>query len=332
MNITNKYKLPNYVYDWITYDSYDHEEGVISSTKLLSPPRQFVLMERNKDDLEIDASDLIASKYGTAIHDSVEQVKTEGVIKELRLYSTVNIDGEDWRISGKFDMMADVDKPIQKLVDIKSTSVWTYILGGKDEDYIKQLSVYKYLANRGDPIIIDGEERKFKVGTYAEIFMVFTDWQSKKAREDPTYPQIRTVIKPIRLWDDDKTLEYIKERLRLFRDARKIPDSELSKCEEKDLWKKPDNWEVRRKGAQRATRKCKSEEEARTFLLNNRIENAEVYLNKGEVMRCHYCTVRKYCDQFKELFENGYIDKSRMESEEVSKYEQKKRNGQRTLN
>jgi len=67
---TNKFNLDKPIYDWLTNDEYDHESDTISATTLLKSPRQVALQERHTDKIELDISDLVASRFGTAIHGS----------------------------------------------------------------------------------------------------------------------------------------------------------------------------------------------------------------------------------------------------------------------
>lgn len=222
MKYTNKNELPDYVVGWLKNDEYDYESDTISATKLIAPPRQYALYKLHADDLEIDVSDLIASRYGTAIHAAFEQIEFENIEQEKRMYCEIEVDGKVFKLSGKFDMLKLLPDGTHKLIDIKSTSVWSYIYGSKTEDYIKQLSIYKFLGNKNG----------YNIGSDADICMIFTDWNKTKAATSLDYPPLRIAIKPIVLWDDQKTEDFIKERLRLFIAAEK----ELPECTPKELW------------------------------------------------------------------------------------------------
>lgn len=297
MKYTNKFSLPEYVTSWLEWDSYDYEDNVISATRLLSPPRQYALYLWHKDELETEVSDLIAGSYGTAIHDSIEQVKVPNILKELRLYADINLDGKIYRISGKFDMMIDLDKSIQRLVDIKSTSVWAYIFNNKDKEYIKQLSIYRYLANH------DGT---FNVSRDAEIMMVFTDWSKSRALKDVNYPPIRICIKKIKLWSMQETEEYIKARLRLFKKAKESTTETLIPCSQEELWQDDDKWAVMQEGKVRALKLCDTEKDGRIFILSNNLNtNAYLLFKPGIAKRCNYCLARNFCSQYKELKDSG---------------------------
>src|SRR5690606_28074531 len=138
------------------------------------------LANRHKDKLVIDVIDLVASRLGSAIHDSIEKVETENVTKEERLYREVQIEDTTYTISGKFDIMVK-EGNVYTLRDIKTTSVWAYIYGSKDNDYREQLSVYRWLASVDKEINPNG---------FIDFF--FTDWQSVKSK-DEGYPSQRVI-------------------------------------------------------------------------------------------------------------------------------------------
>jgi len=300
MRYTNKHNLPEYVKLWLESDDYDYKEGIVSATTLIAPARQYALYQWHKDKLEIDISELIASRYGTAIHSAFEVVDMPNIIKEQRLFHELEVNGKKFNISGKFDMLADTDKDKQKLVDIKSTSVWSYIFSSKVEDYVKQLSIYKYLGNKNG----------YNIGCHAEICMVFTDWSKKKAKQDINYPSLRVAIKPIVLWKDEDTEAFIRARLELL-DAAVEKRIELPECSQKELWQKEDKWEVAYPSSIKPITVCNSEAEARSYmtlkLLNGK---ALIRQKKGMVKRCGYCLARNFCDQYKRLLQEGRIEQN----------------------
>ena len=290
MRFTNKYGFPQYVVEYLEHDEYDYEEGVISATRLLTPPRQFALYHRFKDELEMDISDVIPSRYGTAIHASVEKVKLTNCVQEKRLYSDIKVGDKVFKLSGKFDIIKDMDKKVRKLVDIKSTSVWSYIYDSKIKDYETQLSIYRYLANKNG----------YNVGEDAEIFMVFTDWSRKRAQMNSTYPETRIKIKPIKLWSEKETEEYIKYRLSLFDECLKMEEPKLPECTDEELWREKPKYEVMI--GERVVKNCSSEEKAKEHIKKYQLD-AKINLKKGKVKRCDYCVAKKFCSQYAKLKE-----------------------------
>lgn len=292
MIFENKHNYPQYVYDFLKFDEYDGDPNTISATTLLSPPRQFALKKVFHDKLRIDVSDLIASRYGTCIHAGFEKVPMENIDKEVRLFADVEVNGETKRISGQFDMIKDTDKEVQTLVDIKSTSVWSYIYSSKDEDYKKQLSIYRFLANQSG----------YNISDTAEICMVFTDWSKARSKSSKNYPDSRIMIKKVELMSIEDTEKYIIERLKLFSDATK----KLPLCSKEDLWMSEGGWEVKIKN--KTIKLAETKEEALDYLKWKKYAKyCKINHKQPVVRRCNYCVVRDYCEQYKEMDAKGLI-------------------------
>lgn len=294
MKYTNKNNFPEYVTKWLAKDSYDYEENVISATTIINPVRVWYLSKKFKDEIEVDYDELIASRYGTALHDSVENTEIEGAIQEQRLYTDI----DEMKISGKFDMLLEIEKDVYKLIDIKSTSVWGYIFDKKNEDYIKQLSIYRYL----------GEKNGYNIIDEADIWMMFTDWSKSRAKQSPTYPNTRVKIKNIKLWDIETTEKFLKERIKQFKEAT---DDNIPDCDDEELWKKDDVFAVMKKGRISAVSLETTEELALSKMewYKDNKKNGIYYIDKrlGKVGRCEYCQCSEFCDQYKKLKEQGLI-------------------------
>ena len=302
MQYVNKYNLPQYLVDWLTRDDYDHNSDplTLSATTLMKPVRAYWLTRRHGDNLTVDVSELIASRLGNAIHDSIEQVETPNVSKEQRLSRKLEMGGISYTISGKYDIMV-YDESTKKwtIRDIKTTSVWAWIYGGKDEDYRKQLSIYRWLA------VATGVELE----PVACIDFIFTDWQSQKAKTEDNYPQQR--IKAgykIELLSLEETERYIRERLENFFTFKELPDTQLPLCTKEELWATEDTFAVMKAGAQRATKVCETREEAEIYIRDKQIKTAFVEFRQGKAKRCKYCSAAPFCDQFKRLTEQRLVE------------------------
>ena len=287
MKYTNKHNFPDYVVQWLKFDEYDYEPNTFSATTLLQPPKVYALKKQYYDQIETDVSDVIASRYGTAIHDSIEKIKLTNCLQEQRLRTKI----ADKVITGKFDIMKEVEKGVYRLIDVKSTSVWTFVFGSKEEDYIKQLSIYRFL----------GHMNGYNVQEEAEIFMIFTDWSAKKSRTDPEYPQTRIKIVKIRLWGIEKTREFITERVNLLSKTSEMKQEDMPECNEKDLWAMKPTYNLMRDNRTIATYKRKPTR----ILSDSSLKLVEV---KGKVKRCKYCPASKFCDQCKRLIKEMRYD------------------------
>ena len=284
MKYTNKFNLPDHICRWLAVDEYDYNPDVISATTLIGPARAYVLKKLHAEELTMDYSDLLAVRYGTAIHDSLEKVAVYGEsdFKEKRYFCEVL----GCEISGKMD--AVIDGVIR---DNKSTSVWKFVKQEFD-DYIKQVSIYRYILHRNN---IETDQT-----AYIDFF--FTDWKKSDAEKGNGYPPIRYQEQAIILWSLEDTEQFIKERLTEFLFAEEA----LPECTKEELWTRDEAWAVYAKPGQvKAKKLCKSTEEAKEYVAAN---GGVIEYRPGKVMRCNYCTAAPFCSQYAELKKAGLID------------------------
>jgi len=290
MKHTNIHNLPKYVYDWAVFDEYDYAENTFSATELLKPPRQYALYKQNKDKLEIDIADLISARYGTAIHSSFEKIKFENSIQEIRYEAEIVVDGKPYYITGKPDLLyRENDKDMFQLVDIKSCSAYNYIFGSKNEEWSKQLSIYKWILEK------NGIKLKDKV----EVCMVFTDWSKQKAQTSQEYPNSRIVCIDLEPLSMDETEKLIKDRIRLLINSL----NELPQCNDEELWRSKSKWAVILTKNTRATVVSENKEVIEKFVSDRCLEEQEYVIEerKGEPKRCNYCMAAHICEQYKKM-------------------------------
>lgn len=310
--MTNRDNLALPIAVWSLMDTYEYDErpNVISVTTLLKPVRQIVLGKKYKDCMkELDASDLVASSMGTALHDSVENAwnKKDKVIKILdslgyanseALYDAVILERRSEKeinghiISGQFDIAYN-----GFICDIKSTSVYSYIFGSKEEDYKLQMSIYKWLNK--DIITKD-------VG-YIEY--IFTDWSAVKAKQDSQYPQKRIISHKIELLNLEDTQTYIEDKLNLVDHYMALEDKDLIECSKEELWQKDEKWKVYNPNIsgtvnmKRATRVFDNESDANKFVKSG----GKVVKFEGGAKRCNYCNYINICEQYIKLQMKGQL-------------------------
>ena len=293
MKYTNKRNFPDFIVQWLEFDEYDYDANALSATTLMQPPRAYALKKQNWAELEIDVEDLIASRYGTAIHDSVEKVNLTGCKQEERLKKAV----KNKIITGKYDILKEISEKKWQLIDVKSTSVWTVIYGSREEDYKTQLSIYRYLA----------ASNGYDVEQTGKIWFIFTDWSAAKAKQDPEYPQTRILVKEVELWSDEQTVKYIGDRIAILEKTADQDQNNMPECTKEELWTSGEAWAIQKKGAKRATKVHKVESEAKTQLVTLS-EEYEMVHRPGKVARCRYCAARKFCNQHTDLVEAGRIE------------------------
>jgi hypothetical protein len=281
VRITNRANLPQAIVDAVSNDGYSKGDADMSVTGLLRPPRIGVLEARHWDDLTEDASDRVWSLHGQAIHTILERANRTA-IAERRL----SIELEGWKISGGMDVYEENGT----LLDYKSTSVWKVIKGDLDE-WEKQLNLYSaILRHHGHKV------------EKLQVIALLRDWSKMEAQRDPTYPQIQLVNVNIKLWEPEKALAFMRERVILHKQARVT----LPECSPQDRWAKPDIWAVMKKGRKTAVKLYLSENEAKAHVGFDR--NLSVVHRAGKSVRCEsYCSVSKFCTQYKEILASAEL-------------------------
>lgn len=317
--ITNKEDIPLTLAVWAVDDDYDYvnQENYISVTQLIKPIKQIILGMRVTDE-DTDVSDLINAALGTCIHSGIEKawkfnykknLKSLGYSDELINKIKINpkkedlkntdipiyieqrntIKVDDYTIGGKFDMVAD-----GILHDNKSTSVYTWIYGGRDKDYCLQGSLYK-LINK-DIIKED----------FIRINYIFTDWQKSAAAQNEKYPLNRLVYKDIPLLSLEETKKFVEDKIKQIKIYKDSSEEKLPRCTDADLWRAEPKYKYYAdptKTSGRSTKNFTSLEEANEYKLAKGNKGVVIVV-PGEVKRCMYCRAYNICKQRREYFPN----------------------------
>lgn len=322
MHITNDTGIPLGLAVWALHDEYDYQSipNYISVTTLLKPLKQIILSKRiPPGTVQEDVSDYVARAIGKSVHDSIEKAWTHGYAKSLKLmgYSQSVIDlvrinptEEDlatveniipvyleqrelreiagFVVGGKYDMVAE-----GVVQDVKSTTAYTWLFGGRDEEHILQGSMYRWL----NPKKITED--------HMVINYIFTDWQSFMAKTNPNYPQKRLESKRLELLSLEKTEQYITEKLGAYRKYFNAPEEQIPECSEEDLWRSADQYKYYsdpNKTSGRSTRNFDTSQEAAAFLAEK--GKGVVITTKGTVKRCGFCPAFSICKQ-KDKYEHS---------------------------
>lgn len=318
----NTSQVPLSLAVFLASDSYDHEENVISATTLLKPIRQVILSSRiAKEDQSVDLIQMLPSRMGSAIHDAIETSWTSNydramaalgypkkVIERVLINPNQEEELPEWaipiyleqraykqvgkyRVSGKFDFVGE-----GFLEDFKTTSAYTYIHGSKDEDYILQGSIYRWL----NPRIITRDQMA--------IQFIFTDWSKAKAMADSKYPQQRTVRKVFDLKPVAETERYVQQRLSLIDQYCDAPEHTLPQCSDSELWRSDPVFKYYKNPDKlsRSTKNFDSRQEAYIRLAEDGGKGV-VIERPGEVTACKYCSGFTLCSQKDLLIERGEL-------------------------
>jgi hypothetical protein len=322
MKITNNTNVSLPLAVWAVADDYDYDPDplVISTTGIIKPMRSIILDIRAPSQKEVDVTDLIASSMGSALHNDIEYAwknhYREAMLKlgyPEHIIDKIVINPEEipfpkntiaiymerrskkklgkFTISGKFDLVMEA-----KLHDYKSTSVWGWIYGGNEEDYILQGSIYRWLNQ--DIITQDT----------LDIQYIFTDWSAVKARQDRSYPQQRVATKTYKLMPITETEHWLTERLQLIEGHLNAPLADLPLCTAKELWQKDPVYKYYKNPASktRATKNFDNMADAITRQASDK-NVGEIVTVLGEVKRCIYCSAINSCTQAENLIATGVL-------------------------
>ena len=321
MRITNNTGISLSMAVWLAHNEYspgvnpNPNTEMISATTLLKPSRQFILGQRiPKEHQVMDVTEVVASRFGHAMHSSVENAWTVGyveamkqlgypekVIQSVRINPDVVEEGDfpvylEQRGYNLFDgitITGQLDQIINgELNDTKTTSVYTYLYGTKLDDYQKQMSIYRWLF----PDKVTSE--------IAKIQHVFTDWQRSGMAQNPDYPQSRVVEVPIELLSIKDTEDFIRGRLQEIRNNVTKKEADVIHCTEKELWMSPPVFKYytdpeKAKLGGRATKNFDNLAEANQHLANR--SKGVVITKISEPKACGYCPVFEICTQ-KDLY------------------------------
>ena len=287
MTITNKLNLPEAILRAIQHNWYagSGENRFASVTELIKPTKQFLLTKRHYEEIIQDASDMIWTLMGSAIHRVIEAADIKDSMSEERL--RCNLDGNI--ITGGVDLYKD-----GIITDFKFTSVWNYTNGGRKEDWEKQLNLYAYILNKNG----------YEVHTL-HVVAIFRDWQKRKSTSDPEYPnQIETI--ELELWNDDKIESFLESRINDIKSYEELPDDLILECTPEERWQSQEQYAVYHKEKSRALRVFDIESEAEEFIKGHKDSANLIIKLRNEVpKRCFdFCSVNQFCHYYRQLADN----------------------------
>lgn len=304
---------------WAVHDDYDFQnlENYISATQLLKPLKMIIMGARNTTPQQMDVADFVSRALGTAIHSSVEKAWSPGHLEvnlkklgyppaviervkvnptaeeltpdtipiyiEQRAFKTI----EGFNVGGKFDMIAE-----GILHDIKSTSAYSWVFGGRDDEHKLQGSLYWWL---NPDKVTEG---------FIRITYLFTDWQKMMAKQKPTYPQSRIQQKDIILMTPPETEQWVRGKLQAMKRMWNVPEEQLPRCTDEELWRSDAVFKYYKdptKTSGKSTKNFDDMAEAYAFMASQG-NVGTVITFPGEVKRCGYCNGYDVCKQRREYF------------------------------
>lgn len=322
MQYANVSSVPLSLAVFLATDTYDHIDtpNYISVTSLIKPVRQLILASRVQPaEVAPDLGAMINSRMGTAIHDGIERAWKDNYVNALkalgypeRVISRIRINpAEDelsqdiipvyleqrsfkkvgkYTIGGKFDFIGE-----GRVEDFKTTSTFTAMSKNKDDDYILQGSLYRWL----NPKLVTRDEMA--------IQFIFTDWSAAKAKTDPSYPQKRIQERVLKLKSLPETDAYVRRKLALIEQYWDAPEDQIPDCLDADLWRSEPVFKYYKnkdKVGGRSTKNFETKQEAYDRLAVDGHVGV-VIEHPGQVKACHYCAGATVCTQKDRLIAAG---------------------------
>jgi len=287
MKLTNEYGIPQTFINVLERPTYNKGKAHLSATQLLNSPKIVALTRKFEDEIEQDASEMVWSIVGSAIHNFLEQGKDENHIVEQRIH----IEHDGWHITGAVDLQ-EVEADGIHVKDYKFTSVWAAM--NEKPEWENQLNIYAWLVEKVKKVPVKS----------VTIVAMLRDW-SRRDREKEGYPKAPILEIPMKLWTMAEREAYIAKRISLHSACEFAieTDGGLPDCTPEEMWEKPTVWAIKKKGNVRAKSLYESEVFA-TEALEQLGKDYEIEVRQGERTRCaNFCPVSQYCQQYREYME-----------------------------
>ncbi len=288
MKLTNKYDIPQTFINVLERPTYNKGKAHLSATQLLNSPKIVALTRKFDEEITQDASDMVWSLVGSAIHNFLEHGKDEHHLVEERIHT----EHDGWHITGAIDLQILNPQGVD-IRDYKFTSVWAAM--NEKPDWESQLNVYAWLVEK---------VKETKV-TSLGIVAMLRDWKEREKQQKENYPESPIKELPVRLWSMDEREAYISQRIALHSACEFAieTDGDLPDCTPEEMWEKPTVWALRKKGNVRAKALYETEKLAEEALAIIG-DGYEVEVRQGERTRCaNYCSVSSFCLQYKKYLE-----------------------------
>jgi len=290
MKFTNKFNLPQTFVNVIHRPTYSKGKAHLSATEIINSPRIVQLKKKHWDDIEQDASEMVWSLFGSAVHNILEHGKDEHHIVEERIH----LEFEGWHISGAIDLQEVEPNGTITISDYKVTGAWA-VMNEKD-DWHRQLNIYAWMVEKA---------KKVPVGKL-QIIAIIRDWSARDAATKENYPQSPVATIDIPLWTFAEREAFIAKRIYEHGTAlfEMETDGEMPDCTSEEMWEKKTSYAVKKDGNVRAKSVHETFEEATAAMeaaqaSAKKSEKFSVEVRQGERTRCKsYCQVSQFCKQY----------------------------------
>ena len=290
MKLTNKFNLPQTFVNVIDRPTYSKGKAHISATEIINSPRIVQLKKKYWDEIEQDASEMVWSLFGSAVHNILEHGKDDHHVVEERLH----LQHEGWNISGAIDLQEIEPNGTITISDYKVTGAWA-VMNEKD-DWHRQLNIYAWMVEK---------VKKAPVGKL-QIIAIIRDWSARDAATKENYPPspVATIDSP--LWTFEEREAFINKRIYDHATAlfEMETDGEMPDCTAEEMWEKKTSYALKKDGNVRAKSVHETQEDADKALAKSeesakKGEKFVIEIRQGERTRCKsYCQVAPFCTQY----------------------------------
>lgn len=248
-------------------------------TSLVAPALIRSLEMQHSNEISADVEDMTWAMFGKAFHLLMDTYAPVNTVSEKKIeleYGGITLVGIPDIYDGK------------TLYDYKTTSVWSFVLGVKQE-WIDQLNVYAFMLHS---IGIDIEEMF--------IIAILRDWMARKAQTEQDYPKKPLIRVQIPFNPLSQTEDYIKKRIEAHRN--------VEPCTPEERWRRETTYAVKAKGVKTAKRVLPSNDEAKLWIEASGKKDLYIEERVGEDSRClSYCNVAPWCphNRYKEEVKDG---------------------------
>ena len=290
MKFTNKFNLPQTFVNVIHRPTYSKGKAHISATEIINSPRIVQLKKKYWDEIEQDASEMVWSLFGSAVHNILEHGKGDNHVVEERIH----LEFEGWRISGAIDLQEVEPNGTITISDYKVTGAWA-VMNEKD-DWHRQLNIYAWMVEK---------VKKVPVGKL-QIIAIIRDWSARDATTKEGYPQSPVATIDIPLWTFEEREKFMTKRIYEHGTAlfEMETDGDLPDCTAEEMWEKKTSYALKKDGNVRAKSVHETQEAAEEALVKalgtaKKNEGFSIEIRQGERTRCKsYCQVASFCNQY----------------------------------
>lgn len=287
MKLSNKGKIPEPYVRFVekTCNKPHNEKGCYSATTLISGIKSTVLKDRHFEEIEADVMDFHAAVMGTAFHYIMEScTDEESFFKEEKLEWPVS----NSKVTGRFDLY-DMNEKI--VYDWKTCNVIKHKMGDYSE-WEKQALVYAWLFSKNNL-----EVNKV---VFVADFKDFSPTQAENGGDYPRYPIQREFEVTITKEKIDEIEKWIIERVKALELAETLPDDEIERCSDKEVWARGEAWAVMKNNRKSALRVFDNEKEAEKY---KELNGGDYIEHRPPVYtRCEkYCLAKPFCSFYKGL-------------------------------